>query len=66
MLASQKLCTLAKLDSTPLPALQTCPPCVGVVYGSHDVCTTFIKDLGFPDTDAMSNDALHACEQDTQ
>ena len=40
MLASQKLYVLAKLDSVPLPAVQTCPQCVGVVYGSRDACTT--------------------------
>ena len=47
MLASQKLYILAKLDSTPLqldsaplPAVQTCPQCVGIVYGSRDACTT--------------------------
>ena len=40
MLASQKLYVLAKLDSAPLPAVQTCPQRMGVLYGSRDACTT--------------------------
>ena len=45
MLASQKLYVLEKLDSAPLPAVQTFPQRVNVVYGSRDACTTSISQM---------------------
>ena len=41
--ASQKLYILAKFDCVSLHAVQTYPPCVGIVYGSHDACNTSIR-----------------------
>ena len=36
--SDRRLCILAKLDSTPLPAVQTFPQRTCVYYGSPDVC----------------------------